>query len=206
MAEWRLFPEGETPRVSTVEFHQDRERAQHLEQPNHRRRLYVAHDYVMEVRDAVAPRTLTVSDLGCGDGGLLQLLHGRRGIYAWGYDFTPANVDGARERGVAVNELDVFGEDRDHAMLGELVVMTEVLEHLADPHGVLRWLAEDGKSRYLVASSPWDETDKSHDECHAWAWDVDGYQTMLTRTGWDWIRHEKLEYKFQVVLARKAAS
>jgi hypothetical protein len=199
MAEHRLFPEGTVPRVSTYDFHQHRGRARHLEEGTHHNRLMIAAAFVYDAY-VLNDRSLTVSDLGCGDGGLLSLLT-FDGLQAWGYDFTPANVTGARERDVAVNQLDVFGDGRDQVLLGQLTIMTEVLEHLADPHGVLRWVATE--SEWLVASSPWDETDESHDECHAWAWDQDGYRRMLHDNGWEVIQGTTLPFKFQVVLARR---
>src|SRR3954447_24891826 len=106
MTEYRLTDER-VPTVSTGEFHADRERARHLEDPIHRGRLTVAAELV---RHAVSLRRgrewgsdadpVTVSDLGCGDGGLLSLLAGEPGLVAWGYDFCPANAAGWAERDV----------------------------------------------------------------------------------------------------------
>jgi hypothetical protein len=83
MGEWKLF-EGDVPHVSTPEFHKDRARAPHVDQPHHRPRLQRACELVVDAADelvveASLSQTSTaavvdVSDLGCGDGGLLQLL------------------------------------------------------------------------------------------------------------------------------------
>lgn len=200
MAEYRFFDEGTLPAVSTFEFHRDRGRAQHLEQPNHKDRLNQAFEFIGEAYSDLGPGQVTLSDLGCGDGGLLSRIDTWPDMHAWGYDFTPANVAGALLRGVDVAHADVFGDDRDWVNVGLISVMTEVLEHLADPHEVLRWL--HGKSRYLVASSPWDETPESHDECHAWGWDYDGYTDLIQDAGWRILHHVRLRYKFQVVLVR----
>lgn len=199
MAEYRFFEEGTVPAVSTYEFHKDRDRAQHLEQPNHHDRLMQAVEFVGEAYADLGPGRVTLSDLGCGDGGLLSLLKWSH-MTAWGYDFTPANVSGALLRGVDVLEADVFGCDRPWISLGQITTMTEVLEHLADPHDVLRWVHRE--SQYLVVSSPWNETPESHDECHAWGWDVEGYAELIKNAGWSILHHVKLPYKFQVVLAR----
>lgn len=199
MAEWQLFEPDTIPQVSTYDFHKDRGRAAHLEQPNHHDRLMEAVAFVMDAYKKLG-RQATITDLGCGDGGLLSLVQWDN-VLAWGYDFTPANVAGARERGVQVYPADVFGEDRDQIVFGNITVMTEVLEHLADPHGVLRWVVQH--SRFLVASSPYDEHPGSYDECHAWAWDVQGYAALIQSTGWSIIAHTKLDYKFQVVLAER---
>lgn len=208
MTEYRFYPEGTTPPVSTFAFHEHRERAAHLEQPGHAPRLLRARAFVAEaaelwraggpMRDRPLP--VRVSDLGCGDGGLLSLLRDVPDVDAWGYDFAPANAAGWTERGVQAEALDVFGTDRDRVRLGNIVVMTEVLEHVADPHEVVRWVAANPGTEYLVASSPWPETPANHDECHAWAWDLNGYRDLIEQGGFRVLRQEQ-EGWFQVVLA-----
>lgn len=204
MAEYRLYPQGQTPHVSTAEFHADRERAPHLEQGVHRPRLDKAVEFVDHALADMRSQSeleivITVTDLGCGDGGLLQLLKDREGVQAWGYDFQPSNAAGWAERGVKAFALDVFGADREHVIPGEIVVCTEVLEHLEDPHGTVEWIAESAE--YLVASSPHTETDLSHDACHAWAWDVPGYRELIRGGGFEIVRHETVGM-FQVILGR----
>jgi hypothetical protein len=200
MAEWKLF-DGDVPYVSTAEFHADRERAPHLEQPAHRPRLEHAAGLVLAAVQLVARggARATVSDLGCGDGGLLSLIQDH--TTAWGYDFAPANVAGWAERGVTAEALDVFGADRDAVKFGDITVMTEVLEHLADPHGVVRWVGEH--SPFIVASSPWGERPDWHDECHAWAFDRVGYRALIEQGGYRILRHDPVG-QFQVVLGMRA--
>jgi hypothetical protein len=194
VGEWKLFT-GDTPHVSTYAFHEHRVRAPHLEQPHHRPRLEKAAELVhlaaAEIGDA------TVSDLGCGDGGLLSLIH----VAAWGYDWAPANEAGWAERGVVASRLDVFGADRGKVLLGDIAVVTEVLEHLADPHEAVRWIGS--VCPYIVASSPWTEHQWHHDECHAWAWDPDGYEALITQGGYTIRRHD-LVGPFQVILGAKS--
>lgn len=197
MAEYKLF-DGDEPYVSTAEFHAHRARAPHLEQEAHHARLYTAEAFV---REAVhQDGELSVSDLGCGDGGLLSLVQSAPGVLrAWGYDFQPSNQAGWQAREVDGRLADVFGTDRNSIEFGRLTIMTEVLEHLANPHGELAWVAEN--SNFLVCSSPYDESDLSHDECHAWAWDVEGYRNLVENSGWRVLKHQPLDWKFQVVLA-----
>lgn len=195
MMEHRLYSDP-VPEVSTYEYHRDRPRASHLEQPPHRGRLHRAADFVLK---AVTDGATTVSDLGCGDGGLLSLIQHEPGVLdAWGYDFHPASQAGWEERGVTAYPADVFNGPRDGLRLGDVTVMTEVLEHLADPHGVLRWVREHSKR--LVCSSPWNENPRMHDDCHAWTWDLEGYAAMISGAGWTIDRHEQVDL-FQVVLA-----
>ena len=208
MAEYKLF-DGDVPHVSTAAFHAHRERAPHLEQPVHRPRLEMAAELV---RDAATRHQLDrpghatgVSDLGCGDGGLLSLLKGEdpNRLLAWGYDFQPSNRAGWAERGVTAESVDAFAPGHGGVILGDIAVTTEVLEHVADPHGVVRWIGEH--SRYLVASSPWNENPASHDECHCWAWDQDGYRALIEQGGFTILRHETVG-QFQVVLAEKTGA
>lgn len=213
MTEYKLF-DGETPYVSTREFHAHRDRAPHLEQPVHRPRLdkaleFIAAAYVWLANEG--RKQITLSDLGCGDGGLLQLAHAtipprdtmNVTFSAWGYDFQPSNQAGWRERGVTAYQRDVFGTPDptlSAPVLGDISVTTEVLEHVADPHAAVRWIGEH--SRYLVASSPWNETPESHDECHCWAWDQDGYRALIEQGGYTVLRHETVG-QFQIVLAEQ---
>lgn len=201
MTEHKLF-DGDVPEVSTYAFHQDRPRAPHLEQAAHTGRLLMARNLVAGVAARIP---VTVSDLGCGDGGLLSLVQDLPGVIrAWGYDFHPASQTGWRERGVKAYARDVFspGSSVNHGLsdpeFGDVSVVTEVLEHLADPHGALRMLRQE--SLYLVCSSPWNEGPGHHSPEHAWAWDMPGYAHMIRDAGWTVDQHEQTGL-FQVVLA-----
>lgn len=198
MTAWKLF-EGDVAPVSTAAFHEHRERAPHLEQPWQRPRMDKAAEFVRVAAKQAALHwsAATVSDLGCGDGGLLSLI--RNDVdHAWGYDFQPSNVAGWAERGVQAELLDVFGADRDRVLFGSITVVTEVLEHLTDPAAAVAWIAQH--SRFLVASSPWIESAANHDECHAWAFDPSGYADLLRAGGFTILAHEPVG-AFQVVLA-----
>jgi hypothetical protein len=192
--EWKLF-DGDVADVSTFAFHEHRERAAHLEQPIHRTRLVLAAHFALVAADLGAR---TLSDLGCGDGGLLSLVHNR--LDAWGYDFAPGNAAGWPERGVKAEALDVFGADRDRVKFGDITTVTEVLEHLTAPHEAVRWIA--GHSRFIVASSPHDENGDRHDECHAWAFDRDGYRALIASGGYRVLQHRDAG-RFQVVLGMR---
>jgi len=193
--EHKLF-DGDVAEVSTFAFHEHRERAAHLEQPAHRPRLLHA---ARLVNIAVNLGATTVSDLGCGDGGLLSLLE-PMAVKAWGYDFAPANIAGWLERGVTAYPLDVFGADRGEVELGDVTVVTEVLEHVSAPHDEVRWIAEH--SRFIVASSPWNEGPEGHDECHAWCFDVEGYRALIEGGGFRILRHDQVG-QFQLILGMK---
>src|SRR5678815_91487 len=165
--EWNL----NKPHVSTADYHKDRERAPHLEQDEHRHRLLAAFELIKGLPDWDQPLRYYVSDLGCGDGGLLQLLKSE-GATCWGYDFCPANREGWKERGL--EDVTTFKDWTTHheILLGDVVVLTEVLEHLRDPHAELRWIHNSppsnwaGAVEYIVASSPWHEDNLHHASEH----------------------------------------
>ena len=185
--EWKL--QDDYP--STFEFHEHRERANHLIHQDHNMRLRRAARMIRECGPS------SVVDLGCGDGGLLKLLDG---MDCWGYDFTPANIVGCEERGVDGTLIDVFNT-RDVPRWGQLVVMTEVLEHLANPHDVLEWVSEN--CEFIVVSSPWGENpeiNQGTDPCHIWAWDWAGYEELI-RKNFSILWHEKVDWS-QLILAR----
>lgn len=199
MSEWRLFEADTVPECATVDWYAQRDRAPHLEQEGHAQRLVQTAAAVFEAVIAMAPSdTVTVVDLGAGDGGLLSLIQQHPRVDCWGYDLQPSNIKGAIERGVDVTLTD-FDDDIRWA---DIVVISEVLEHLVDPHGMLRRIHDSG-ARYLVATSPYTETADSHYEHHLWAWDLDGYRTMIEAAGWRVISTDTA-WISQIVLAERA--
>lgn len=189
MTEWQLFPQGSIPVFTTPEWYAGRERAPHLEQVGHRERLLLAADMVREAHADYGIES--VVDLGAGDGGLLSCLEHSNGLpwqygpTLWGYDLQPTNIVGARERGVDVRLSDVLHDDIEWA---DLAVATEILEHLVDPHGFVNLLSQ--KSRAIVVSSPYTETDVDHYEFHTFAWDLSGYRSLITQGGFSVVRQE----------------
>jgi 2-polyprenyl-3-methyl-5-hydroxy-6-metoxy-1,4-benzoquinol methylase len=187
--EWKLQGNYQ----STFEFHEHRPRANHLIEQQHNQRLRMAARMIANLQ----PRS--VVDLGCGDGGLLKLLNGYA-ITAWGYDFCPGNVEGAvnaKDRGLDVQLIDVFNT-RTVPEWGQVAVMTEVLEHLADPHDVLAWVSENVE--YVLVSSPHGERPDSFDECHIWAWDIPGYAEMVSEH-FEVLQHETADWS-QLIVGR----
>lgn len=192
--EAKLF-EGES-HVSTFAFHEHRERAPHWEQPWQRPRMDRAVAYVNHAATTMNVRS--VVDLGCGDGGIVAAIRDL-GLDVIGYDFQPSNADGWKERGVdeicfAKNFVEAWWQIPGP----DLYVITEVLEHLLDPHEMVRRM--HARRAMVVASSPCTETFESHDECHAWAWDIGGYWKMFTDAGFHIIEQTQVGM-FQVLLA-----
>lgn len=191
MGEWRLFDEGTIPECTTPEWYLSREHAPHLEQKSHRARLLLSANFVGQI--AATSQLRTVVDLGSGDGGLLSLLG--PALTVWGYDLMPANIAAAKDRDVDVRYGDVL---HDPIEWGDIAVATEMLEHLVDPHGFVETIA--AHCRALVCSSPWQERPGAAYEFHTWAWDFDGYRSMVEGGGWK-VRTHQTAGPFQVVLA-----
>lgn len=202
MAEWRLF--GDTvPECTTPEWYAEREAAPHLEQEGQRERLLMTAALMrIEGLDHEG-----ICDLGAGDGGLLSLLAEGTTTIHWGYDLQPSNVEAAKNRGVIV-ELASFLADTgvlsSRIDLAHTVVASEVLEHLIDPHCLLRELHAEREIQWLVASSPYTETAEHHYEHHVWAWDMEGYRAMIEAAGWHVVRHETA-WISQIVVAKRSA-
>lgn len=189
--EWKLF-DGDTSEFASAEWYKDRQAAHHLEEYGHSERIAKAVEFAKVAYRQYGAKTL--SDLGCGDGGLLSLLREEE-ITAWGYDLAPANVKYAREvRGVDARLTDFSANAAIE--YGDITVMTEVLEHLEDPHGTLYRIPSD----FIVVSSPYGETGDAHYEFHLWAWDEEGYAKMVRDAGWGIIFHERV-WLNQVILA-----
>ena len=124
---------------------------------------------------ALKPGVATVTELGCGDGALLARMPSW--LTGWGYELGAGDVKMARSRGLDVRQADILADDLEY---GDLLIVSEVLEHLADPHKFLLSLPD----RLLIASSPSGETGDWHNPVHAWAWDTDGFRALLGDAGW----------------------
>lgn len=130
---------------------------------------------VCELRPDIA----SVSDLGCGDGSLLNRMPAY--LERWGYELGASDVGHAVDRlGLDVRQADILRSPLEY---GDLIVASEVLEHLADPVGFLKGLPDEADA-HLIASSPSAETGEWHNSIHSWAWDLDGYRDLLERGGW----------------------
>ena len=212
MTEWRLFEQGTTPDFTTPEFFAAHPWVPPEQQGGHTARIEMVAHLVCDIVEGDKAAFHTISDLGCGDGSLLTELMERpttRGLGMWGYDAGTENVKKALEKGHVVAQANLLTDRIDCA---SIAVASEVVEHLLDPHGFLQRLP----SRYLVISSPSAENDEWHYLHHAWAWDLDGYEALVTGAGWTIIEHLDVDggpnyhngierpQRFQAISARRA--
>lgn len=202
MSEHRLFDPENPPEWLDPKWWRDRPHCDHLgaETGAHTARLHAAAQLALHAAGLISPPAPTetgngrITDLGAGDGALLQLIGCRP--YAWGYEIIRADVEHARKvRGVEVHLREVQSAIKtDGLILGEVVVLTEVLEHMADPHGFLKLLHARPEVRYVVASSPWKETPEQHEWNHAWCWDTLGYEHMFKAAGFESLESRLVEW------------
>lgn len=166
--EARLFPAGTVPEFTTHGFFAAHPWTAPGDQVGHAERTAMVAGMIRRI----APASMV--DLGCGDGSLLAELPG---LNAWGYDAGVANVERARAAGLDVRLSDIEAVGVEY---GDLIVCSEVVEHLLDPHGFIAALP----GTQLVLSSPSAETAEWHYTDHAWAWDLAGYRQMIEAAGW----------------------
>lgn len=178
----RFYEEGVVPEFISNEWNEERERADHWSDDMHRGRLTIAAEFVKKA--VLEYGVKTVSDLGAGDGGLLQHLKpflDEHNVSSWGYDLSLGNIRGATyDRKVDVSHANVVEDDIE---FGELVIATEFLEHLLDPMALVRKIGQN--SKVLVASSPNGETKEAHYEYHTFGFDEDGYRELLRMGGFN---------------------
>lgn len=182
---------------TTQEWHNDRARAPHLEQPQHAGRIIRCSEIAKELADERG--CMTLLDMCAGDGGFLSLV---TPYYpdAYGYDWMPTNIEGAKERGVNVVFKNVMDLDLSQIVV-DVVVLMECLEHFDNPHDFLQRLSK-GNIKYVLASSPHNENDTNFSEGHVWAWDTQGYVDLFENNGWKPLKVEIFQ-AFQIVVASK---
>jgi hypothetical protein len=173
VTEWKLF-DGDNPRASTVEFFAVHPWVPPEHQLGHAQRTAMVFELVQAVVDAEQPAS--ISDLGCGDGTLMENLV-RLGLSVWGYDAGTANVQVATGKGLNVRQANLLAGGLEY---GELITCSEVIEHMARPHEFVASLP----GRLLILSSPSAETGDWHYYDHTWAWDLEGYAALVEGAGW----------------------
>ena len=152
----------------------------------------------------------SVLDPACGDGSIVMLADRIKPIDRVAFaDVSKPNCQALISRIVGYGR-SIWSEDihdtlrRDEHF--DVVVLTEVLEHLEDPDEVLRMARSRGDR--LIASSPEMRAGQQDDNPeHLWQFDGEGYLQMLMDAGWQAIHKTHmgfpwLQYDFQVWVCR----
>jgi len=201
--EYKLF---DKPRSCSPEFYAERAAVDHIQQPGGGSlRLYLAAGYAAHLI-ANEPEIETVGDFGCGTGGMLALLGGimetvqpGRELTFYGYDLCPANVEMARARGVDAELVD-FPHVRDAVVWPDLLIMTEVIEHLESPHDFL-WQIPKGTR--ILFTVPAVHDGFRHDKTHLWSWTETSFPDLCESRGIKVTRWERFKKIHQVVIGTK---
>ena len=87
-----------------------------------------------------------VLDLGCGSGDLLAYLQVEKNVNGYGLDKDPANIQLCLSKGVNVIEQDLDAGIANFATKNfDMVVMTDALQAVKDPRGLLREMLRVGE-------------------------------------------------------------
>lgn len=184
--EYKLFDQ---PHSHDKEFYQDRAMADHINQGDHRPRLLQVAQEVIEL--SKLDEIKSIGDFGCGNGGLLAYLESEVSQRLYGYDLQPSNVRFAQKQGRPVQLKDFVNESVEWP---DLLICTETLEHLVDPHGFLEKASK--KSKYIVASTPGYESELFHAPFHLWVWTDESFKDIFR--GWEIMKYYRTNFQFVV--------
>lgn len=193
---YRAYERG--PRCHDEVFYKDREPADHINQAGyHRNRLITAIQIVLRAV-SITPGASSIGDYGCGTAGLLNEVRNQLpDLRYFGYDMSPQAIEfGRASYGLDTWLCDFTSKtscqypDYQHLVKSkeeleypDILVMTETLEHLVDPHTFVYGLRHT-PVRTLVASVPDYEGPLGIGEHHLWAWTDDSFPNMFKEGGY----------------------
>jgi 2-polyprenyl-3-methyl-5-hydroxy-6-metoxy-1,4-benzoquinol methylase len=146
----------------------------------------------------------SVIDVGCGTGHLLRAVLDRTVVVdAVGIDYAPAAIARAEkvvpEASLAVGDLTVFTSERTF----DVVLCTEVLEHLRDPEDARATLARLARPLgHIVATVPDGENDEW--EGHVNFWSLEEFRSFLRPLGEAEVRRIDGDVLLALVTVRRA--
>ncbi len=170
-------------RIQLREFHTPERLAEIYAQPyDHTKwqehQLRVAWTIAIGAEYAREYRVDSILDPACGDGAIALGIAREAGV-----DTVALSDFNSRHSKRSITVEDTLAE---YARLGQktfdLVILTEILEHVQDPDIVLRDARLVG--RHLLLSTPLNETHAHGNEEHYWAWSAEDIRDMLHATSW----------------------
>ena len=114
---------------------------------------------------AMATNSQSVADLSCGDGAIVNNSTWPWAVKILGDYTSPGPIEEALPQ---LQRVDMF-------------VLSETLEHVENPAGVLAGIRS--VADHLLLTTPHGETNNLNPE-HYWGWDREGIQELLDDTGW----------------------
>lgn len=139
-------------------------------------------------------RPLKIVELGCGAGDVTgpysmgMTFHTTRGpidtqgIEVIGIDVVPVAKEKCNRRYPSMNFI-LSAVEELTPIDCDLLVMTEFLEHLADPITVAdRWM---GKAKWALIGHPLDEPDPPYEHGHAWSYELSDWTNWFTRNNFE---------------------
>jgi hypothetical protein len=125
-----------------------------------------------------------ILDPACGDASILEVAYRYRPFeMAYLVDISQLQVDVIAPSFPHEKRRGDLYEAIDNSRRVDMILLTEVLEHLETPERALR-LARL-RSNLLIASSPIGDPEDGRNHEHLWAWDEEGYDEMLRAEGWE---------------------
>ena len=194
---------------STRAWHDARPGAEHEKELAHRPRLELA--ATVTANAVLELGADGVLDVGAGAGGLLVMIAaelarlGLDDVAVGGIEWHAPSRERAAGKGIRLVDGDVTAlavalrlpcTDRT------VVVATELVEHLENPHGFIRDLYADERIVGIVISSPHNETARYFSEGHRWAWTDAGYRQLVAAAGWQ-PAYQAAAGPFQVLYANR---
>lgn len=138
-------------------------RYNHKNWPDHIMRVEYTIDLCRWMRDKYG--LTTAADLSCGDASIIHGIGDLSSVFTG--DYTPGfHAQGPIEETIKyIEEVDLF-------------ILSETLEHVEDPQGLLIKIRE--KTQALVLTTPTGEDNDNNPE-HYWGWDQEAVEEMLRK-------------------------
>ncbi|HYL73826.1 MAG TPA: methionine biosynthesis protein MetW, partial [Bryobacteraceae bacterium] len=118
-----------------------------------RKRKFVAVQPRFPLMSDLIPEGATVLDIGCGDGGFLSYLKSQKTVRECGIDIADPAVDACRNLGLNARRVTLFelaAEDPPDKQF-DIVVMSEVIEHVPNSEDFLRTAWSLTRSRLIIS-------------------------------------------------------
>lgn len=177
-------PEGEAAYYARVYP----EGYRHDRWPDHVERVKASADMI----ERYAGQIRSAADLSCGDGALINMISRHLNWAVLG-DLNGVPVSASvscRAQVVETIGYAALPDSLEHLEPVDLFILSETLEHIDDPDGLLARLTD--RAQYLFLSTPLEESADSGNLEHYWSWGQADVHAMLEAAGWSPLETELL--------------